>query len=85
MPPSVSDVAREMVDALLVVNEAQRFGAFTTGTVEGVAKAEDDALHASELAQLKAHPFLASLDWAAIERKQCAPPFPPCDAPFGVQ
>jgi hypothetical protein len=69
MPETLSASVRSLVSDLLIVDEERRFGS---------------AAHGGELEQLQAHPCLCLLDWAAIERKECTPPFPPCgdaDAP----
>jgi len=70
---SLSEDARALLVDLLTICEAERCGARRlerTPPVEGAEFAR------AELAQLQSHHFFATLDWAAIERKQVEPPFP---------
>lgn len=58
-----------LIDALLIDDDMQRLGAPTSSS-----PATEDA-PSNELEQLQTFPALADLDWAAIEAKQCDPPF----------
>ena len=84
MPPSLSAPACALVDALLIEDDTRRLGACIRPSSRAPSPppalptpAEGEA-QGDELGQLQRHPALARLEWAAIEAKQCEPPFPAC-------
>ena len=86
MPPGISAEVCTLIDALLVVNEAHRLGTCPQTSSSPLNQSTEPGEHGSaqsnELVQLQRHPVLADLDWAAIERRACMPPFPACNGPL---
>jgi serum/glucocorticoid-regulated kinase 2 len=61
-PPSVSPEAQSLLEGLLTRDPEKRLGANSS---------QDNG------ADIKSHAFFASIDWAALERKDVDPPFKP--------